>query len=278
LILNQDVTRASDPIDFDGEVHIRGAVRGGVNVQATGRIIVEGMVEGATIHSRDDDVILRSGVAGRHLANIRAGRDVIARFAENAKLFAARDILMEVGSLHSHLTAGRTVMATDGKGSVAGGMIMAGELIETRQLGARSGTRTMVTVGVSADILPQLNQIDQQSTVLQGHFNSCDELIQQMERAVGDPKKLTDVELQTYIQLRQMKLGCEFKLRKLNEQRMELLDTSEKNAQARVRTLVNVHANVTVHIAGRKMELNEMRGPCTVRFDERTSSPVIDRR
>ncbi len=278
LVLVQDVSRATGVVEFDGEVHVRGAVRSGARIRATQRVIVEGLVEAAQVHSVEGDVVLHSGVAGQNRAEVRAGRDVVTRFAENAQVFAMRDVHLLVGSLHSHLTAGRAVLAMDNKGSVAGGMVVAGERVEVRQLGAKGGSPTSVTVGIGGDALLQLEQLDARAVRVAAQIAECESVIEQFGRAVGDPQKLSEAEFQPYLKLRQAKLGLEFQARQLQEARRTLIENSEKSRSGCVKAHVNVFSKVTVTIGSRKRELDEGRGPITVSYDESSQSLKVTRR
>ncbi|HEX7010241.1 MAG TPA: FapA family protein [Phycisphaeraceae bacterium] len=268
LVIYQDLTRKSDPVDFDGEVHVRGAVRSGAIVKASGNIVIEGPVEAAEIHSAQGDVVLRSGVAGQNAAVIRAGRDVIARFAEAASLFAGRDIALHVGSLHSRLLAYNQIEATQGKGQIVGGTVIAGEKIRVKQLGARGGMRTDVTVGLSPDTLNRLGEIEQATARAAQRRNQCTELIEQMNRAVGDPLKLSPKELDVYTRLRQLQLVCDYQIRRLNQQRLDVLAESARHHKGRVEVLLNVMSNVRITIGDAELEPEGYFGPCTYYYHE----------
>ena len=59
-------------IDFLGDVHVKGDVREGFVIKATGTVTVEGLVEGAVIEA-DGDVIISNGILGDDKAVIKAG-------------------------------------------------------------------------------------------------------------------------------------------------------------------------------------------------------------
>ncbi|MEX2670524.1 MAG: FapA family protein [Phycisphaeraceae bacterium] len=277
LILTQDVTRQSDPIDFDGDVQVRAAVRSGARIKATGNVLVEGPVEAAEIESTAGDVILRSGVAGQRAAVIRAARDIDARFAESASLFAGQNINLQVGSLHSRLLAFAEINATQGKGHLAGGAMMAGEKIAVKQLGSRGGVRTDVTVGLGREMLEGLAHLDQLTARATQRRNAAAELSDQIRRAVGDPAKLQPKELGVYTKLEQLQLICDVQIRKLNERRKSLLAEAARNSHGRIEVLTNVMSNVHVTIGSGDLTADDTPGPCTLVFDEANNKVAIRR-
>ncbi|MFW6058986.1 MAG: DUF342 domain-containing protein [Phycisphaeraceae bacterium] len=268
LIVHKDVTHQSDPIDFDGEVQVRGSVRSGAKVRATGNIVIAGNVEAAEIESIEGDVVLRSGVAGRHIAVIRAARDVNARFAEATSIVAGRDINLQVGSLHSRLIAHRTVHAVQGKGHIGGGVVMAGERVRAKQLGARGGVATHVTVGLSSETMKGLSQNDKLAARARQRREHCAELTGQIERAVGNPLKLSKRELNIYTKLRQLQVVCDVQLRKLTQQRQQLLAEGHRDFGGRVEVLVSIMPNVEINIGGAETDVEGAHGPITFLFDD----------
>jgi len=278
LVLNKDITGQSEPVDFDGEVHAKAGVRNGGQVRATGNIIVEGTVEAAEINSTQGDVILRSGVAGRHRAVIRASNDVITRFAENASLLAGRDVRIQVGTLHSRLIAGRAIEADQGKGHITGGAVMAGESVRAKQLGGRGGVQTEATVGISKKTMDMLGRIDELSARVHQRKDTAVELADQMQRAVGDPRKLKPKERETYAKLRELQLVCDVHLRQLAERRQQLLSQSAEEGAGQITVLLSVMPKVQLTIGSATLEPEPDRGPITYTFDDKSERIVTARK
>jgi uncharacterized protein (DUF342 family) len=278
LIVNKDITGQDEAIDFDGEVHCKAGVRSGGKVKATGNIIVEGTVEAAEITSTNGDVTLRSGVAGRHRAMIRAENDIIARFAENANLLAGNDIRLQVGALHSRLIAGNTVQADQGKGHITGGAVMAGSLVRVKQLGGRGGVQTEATVGVSKKTMEMLGRIDELSAKVRERKDNAAELAEQLKRAVGDPRKLQPQERKTYAKLRELQLVCDVHLRQLRSRRDDLLAQSVESTAGEIKVLTSVMPRVYLTLGNASIEPESERGPWTFTFDDKNGKVVAERR
>lgn len=141
-----DVDSSTGDIDYDGNVEIKGNVRSGFVVNATGNIEVNGVVEGATL-TAGGDIILKRGIQGMGKGILKAKGNVVAKFIENAIVRAEGDL--EAGSiLHSNVDVKGEVNVIGRKGFVAGGTVRATSLITVKAIGSNMGTDTIVEVGV----------------------------------------------------------------------------------------------------------------------------------
>lgn len=270
LVLAQDVMRTDGTIDFDGDVHVRGAVRSGAVIKATGDIQVDGPVEAATIESTAGDIVLRHGVAGRQRGVIRASGDVYTRFAENVTISARGTISLDVGALHSHLSAGVAIRLPRGRGQLLGGVAMAGEVIEAKQLGANSGVVTDVSVGLSTEVMDAIGEVDRQTNVIRERRDAAAELAEKMKRAIGDPARLCPDELATYTRLRQAELTCDLKIRQLDEKRQAILDAAAAEHGGSVDVTGQMFPRVIVRIGSSTFENRELRRRCRLKYDEKS--------
>ncbi|RMH22031.1 MAG: DUF342 domain-containing protein, partial [Gammaproteobacteria bacterium] len=132
LIYNRDLGSQDSPVEYDGSIIVHGGVRSNVIITATEDIIIDRVVEGATITSTGGNVVLHVGIAGRNKGRIYAGKDFEGAFVENATVEAANDIRLQVGALNSHLTANRDIIAETGKGGIASGVLIAGRNIRVK--------------------------------------------------------------------------------------------------------------------------------------------------
>ncbi|MBQ9633176.1 MAG: DUF342 domain-containing protein, partial [Lachnospiraceae bacterium] len=144
-----DVDNSTGNIEFTGNVHIKGNVRGGFSVIARGDIVVDGVVEDALIQA-GGQVIIKQGIHGMHKGIIDAEGNVITQFIENATIFSGGYI--ESGSiLDSEVNASKDVIVNDKKGFIAGGIIRAGGKVESHTLGSSMGANTRVEVGMAPE-------------------------------------------------------------------------------------------------------------------------------
>ena len=275
LVLAEDVTRQNGPIDFDGQVVVRGAVRNGAEIKATGDITVDGPVEAATIESTAGSIELRHGVAGHHRGVIRAELDVNTRFAENVTIYAGRDITINLGSLHSHLLAGRSIHLVRGRGQLIGGSASAGELVEAKQLGSISAVPTEVILGLSRAVMQKLGPIDSETSSVRLARDQVTELADRIERAIGDPTKLTVEELKIYTALRQRQFVADQELKGLDQQRRQVLEEVTKNHTGRVDVLNELLSQVTIRVGQAILTTSDTRKHCRVAYDVETGRLLV---
>ncbi len=149
LNISSDVGPRTGNIKFSGKVNVEGSILTGYEVIATDDIVVEGIIEGAVVHS-DHDVIVNGGIQGNEEAVISAKHDVMSRFINNATVTAGNDIKTNT-LLHSKSKAEGQIDVTAGKGLIVGGMCTAKKLIKAKQIGTDMGTKTTVEVGVDSE-------------------------------------------------------------------------------------------------------------------------------
>ena len=144
-----DVDNSVGNIDYDGSVVIKGNVKTGFSVRATGDIIIEGVVENAFVES-GGQVIVKHGIHGMHKGVIRATTNVMAKYIENATVYAGGYVEAEI-ILNSDVSATGEVRVQGKKGLINGGTIRAGHSIEAMYLGTEMGTFTTLEVGIEPE-------------------------------------------------------------------------------------------------------------------------------
>lgn len=144
-----DVDNSIGNVSYDGSVLIHGNVKSGFSVQATGDVIVEGVVEGAEI-TAGGQIIIKHGIHGMLKGVFRAGTNLMAKYIENATVFAGGYVEAEL-ILNSEISAEGSVQVHGKKGLINGGTIRAGNSIEADNIGTGMGTATYLEVGVEPE-------------------------------------------------------------------------------------------------------------------------------
>jgi uncharacterized protein (DUF342 family) len=156
-------------MSFDGTINIKGDVREGMKVQATGDVFVGGTVEAAEIEA-GGNVIIKGGVIGRSKhsgassARIISKGSISAHFAENVYMEAGIDIIIEEFSMHNRLTAlNRILVGKSGgkKGRLIGGVTSASALVKATVIGSSAGVATKICAGYNPFLQGQLDQLTQ---------------------------------------------------------------------------------------------------------------------
>lgn len=152
-----DVDLSTGNVEFVGSVIVKGSVQTGFTVKAEGNIEIAGNVSGGTVEGKN--VIVRMGIQGMHRGYIKATEDVIAKYIENATVYAAKDVKVSDVILHSKVSAAKRVIVEERRGLIVGGHISAGEEIRAKVIGTNSATSTDIEVGVN----PKLREEYQES-------------------------------------------------------------------------------------------------------------------
>ncbi len=276
MVIPGDLTSATGPIEYNGEVHVQGNVREGASIIAEGRIHVYGVVEAASLTSTTSDVVLKQGVVGRGKAMIRAGRDIVAKYSENANLFATRDLTLHVGAMHCNLTAGRAIRIDRGKGNLTGGMAVADQLIIVRNLGSKANTITRLAVGISAEAIIEMDHIDKQTIELKHQLAPCVEAIEKIERAVRDPSKLKNEELAAYTRLCKVRLILDHKVRGLQAQRDRVIEEASLDHRGKVQITSGVVGVTEVSFGKFTRKLDPIPRATTITFHEESNQIIVN--
>lgn len=274
LVLVEDVTPRAGAIDFDGEIHVHGAVRDGAVLRATNDVIIDGVVEGATVGSKDGGVTLKQGIAGRHRGLVQAKNDVHTRFAENATIQAGDDIHITVGAIRCNLAAGQDIILDRGRGQLMGGVAIAGRSIEAKQIGTAAGVATEIILGLKPDAMMKLAEIDAQRALMASTKQNAAELAERIQRIVGEPMKLERSQLELYKQLRRVQLAADLKLLQLEDKRHTLLAEASRSHDGRVRATRTILPNVRISIGSATIKIKEQLRACSLVYDETRTAIV----
>lgn len=146
LEIRGDVDYSTGNIDFIGDVQITGDVRENFSVRATGSITVDGIVEAASVESGGDMTITR-GVVGDNRAVLKCGGVFRVKYLENSRVYAGGSVYADC-IMTSEVYSDQSIEVVEGRGSIIGGTLTAGELIRANMIGAQSGRKTELTLGV----------------------------------------------------------------------------------------------------------------------------------
>lgn len=158
---------------FDGTINIKGDVKDGMKIHASGDVFVGGTVEAAEIEA-DGNIVIKGGVIGHSEhsgdpneiptfnARIISKGSISAHFAENVCMEAGVDIIIEEFSMHNHLTAlNRVLVGKSGgkKGRIIGGITCASDLVKAAIFGSNTGLITKIRAGLNPYLQAKLDRL-----------------------------------------------------------------------------------------------------------------------
>jgi hypothetical protein len=154
-----DVDLHTGNLHMKGVLVVRGSVRAGFQVHATGDLMIGGGIEPSVVET-DANLEVKGGVVGGEQSTVDCGGSLGAQYIENASVHAGGDVTVRNGILSSHVTADGRVIATQGKGYIIGGTVRGAKGVEANELGSRTGLHTVVDVGVDSATRAKLAQME----------------------------------------------------------------------------------------------------------------------
>ena len=145
LVIQGDVDYSTGNIDYPGDVHVRGDVRENFTVRATGKVTIDGLVEGACVDA-GGDVVISKGVLGNNKAVIKSKRLVRAMYLENCVVYSG-DCTYADCIIASQIYSDSKISVTTGRGTIIGGRLIAGEQVECFIMGSKADRETTVILG-----------------------------------------------------------------------------------------------------------------------------------
>lgn len=152
-----DVDASTGDIHYSGNVLVKGNVQSGFKVEAEGEVIVEGIVEGATVIA-GGNIILKRGMNGMGKGILRSEGNIVSKFLENCIVESGGYIETDC-ILQCYVTARDEVQAVGKKGFVVGGSVKAGKCISAKIIGSAMGAGTIVEVGIDPKMRAEYNEL-----------------------------------------------------------------------------------------------------------------------
>ncbi|MFS0672461.1 DUF342 domain-containing protein [Ornithinibacillus sp. 179-J 7C1 HS] len=151
-------------LDFIGTIVIRGDVPSGYQINAGGDVKIYGMVEAATIKA-EGSIFISEGLSGLQKGYIEAGESIQIGYINQGLVHAGKNIYVENSILHSECVAGSELVCQ--RGSIIGGQLSAGELIEVKNVGNYMNTKTELILGQSHKELVQIEELQRKKQEIQ---------------------------------------------------------------------------------------------------------------
>lgn len=159
-----NVDTSTGDIEYEGNVLVHGNVLAGFTIRAKGDIVVEGVVEGATL-TAGGHIILKRGIQGMERGILKAEGNVISRFIESATVEAGGYVSADA-IMHSNISAKGDIAVDGKKGYITGGVIRSGSMVSAKTIGSSMGTTTSIEVGIEPAIIEEYHELGkEQETV-----------------------------------------------------------------------------------------------------------------
>lgn len=171
LNIGGNVDNSVGNIDFTGSVSIKGDVLEGFTVKAKGDITVMGIVEGATLTS-GGSITLYKGMRGMKSGVLEAAGDITAKFLEDSKIYARGDIQAEY-IINSEVSCGNNLTLTGRRAAFIGGVCSVYNVMNVKTVGAMSQITTLVTLGVTPQLLGEVENLKKDIADITAQLDEC---------------------------------------------------------------------------------------------------------
>lgn len=186
MSISGDVDLTTGNIEVVGDLAIRGDVKAGLKVTATGNIEIGGTVEDAHVCG-GGSVVVKGGFLGEGVGKIKAGLDVFIKYVYRQPVSAGRDIEIAEESTQAHLISGEVIRVLRGKGRLIGGIAEAGKAVEANIIGNEINAPTEIIVGGKSDLLKRMDTLRKNMLSFE---NKVDQVADQMSKLMQKKKKV----------------------------------------------------------------------------------------
>lgn len=191
-----DVSTSTGDIEYDGNVHVKGNVITGFKIEAKGDIIVDGVVEGATLIA-GGQIVLRRGIQGMNRGVLRAEGDIVTKFIENSEVYSGGAISTDA-IMHSTVVAKGDVSATGKRGLINGGVVKSEGNISLKEAGSTMGTKTFLEIGMDPALLEEYQMLDKEIVQMTDELETHNKTIGIYANKVKKGEKLPEDRLLLY--------------------------------------------------------------------------------
>ncbi len=191
--INGDIDLKTGNKFFLGTIIILGNVADGFSVKATGNIEIKGNVGKAEI-SAEGDVIVHQGITGKSAGTVNAGKNIWAKFIENANISAGENVFVTQSIINSEIVADKRIICSGGKhAAIIGGRYRACEEINAKSIGSPTGgTETILEVGTDPKSKARLDELDIKLKQLAKHLDEIEKNILTLTETKKQKKTLSE--------------------------------------------------------------------------------------
>lgn len=256
--INEDVA-PNTHIDFSGDVYITGNVMENSVIQATGSILIGGIVEGAVMEA-GEDIIIDKGVLGNDQSLLRAQGSVQTKYLENCMVYSGAEVKSDC-IINSQIYSDSDILVTSGRGTIIGGSLTAAWEIHAKIIGSKAEPTTEICLGEYTAKKEELVEATQQLEAIRSELDLENQRLEQLEK-IQSEQQVSSPDLIKMIgkcRLRRATLGMkEQKLRTTQENLMKY-ENNYSNGQL---FADRVYPGLSIRISTAKYIVKHEVAPC----------------
>lgn len=263
-IIDGDLNQFQGTLQVSGNLYIGGDVDGGVAIEASGEIVINGKMGQAKVTSTGGTIRVQKGIYGTSGATfLTAACQVQSPVIEYAEIEVETSVITETIS-NSVIRCGGTVYVMNGRGMIVDSQIWAGDSILCLRVGNLAGGRSRFSVGYPPYIPESWDQTKEELAKTQATLGML------WDSITGLRKKGTRILDSEKVLLEQL-----VEQRDLYDKRREVLMTElkmvnkllEKKSKGRIRC-DKIYPFLDVQIGKLKEEITEEEEGCNIHVEE----------
>lgn len=252
-----NVDSSTGDIVYKGTVQVTGNVNTGFRIEAEGDIVVNGVVEGATLIA-GGNIVLKRGMQGMDRGELQAEGNITAKFLENCKV-KCNGVLKADAILHSQVECRDNIDVLGKKGLINGGQMQTYGSIHATTLGSTMGASTKIEILSDVDLIKKVNTMKEEIEEMEKELGKIDQ-IAELVRAKIQMKEEVPEEQMKFIRgasVRKPELVRQIREKKYERESIQARIQKHKNASVRAEGTVYGGVKLTIKDAVRNIRDKE---------------------
>ncbi len=243
-------------IDFDGFLTVKGTIEDNFSVIASRDIEILGdfgLGSVKDIISREGNIYIKGGIAGKNKAVIRSKKNIYTKFVSDTTIICEGSVHIGFYCLNSSIKA-KEVILDSSKGQIIGGDIQAEYKVVSSFVGAVSEKRTIINVsGFSREMLKRsYEKLCAEVEARKAEMNKA-----KLEIAVYTGiSDLSKEQLLTFEKIKDRYFEIKDKVKQLEDERKNHLNYLKTLGEGEITILKKVYPNTQIEIKGHMKEIN----------------------
>ena len=241
-----NVDSSTGDIDYNGTVEVNGNVSTGFAIKAEGDIIVNGVVEGATLVS-GGNIVLKRGMQGMERGTLEAEGNITAKFLENCKVTCKGELKADA-VLHSEVTCREMIEVLGRKGQINGGSIKTYGDIHATNIGSTMGAKTKIEIISDKELVIHSNELKEKAEEIEEILLKIDTVVDHVKEQLKKGQEILPEQMEYLKKATKEKPRLIRQLHEMREEREQLLMRIDKNRNACIRVEGVVYSGVEVTV------------------------------
>jgi uncharacterized protein (DUF342 family) len=265
-VIKGDVDFSTGNVKYDKSVIINGDIKAGFSVDCGGDLQVSGIIEDCAL-AVGGNLLCKHGFIGQGKGVIDCKGDVNLGFLLNQTVRSRKSVNVAKEAINSTIFARQSISVHGKPVSVAGGMLVARELISLYTVGNQSGLRTNIEVGLDYTLVEELKKNEEQVAEVSQKSRKVIDSIKKYQHLVTIKKHFTAQEEFLFNKLRLAMAKIEEQLRLLEERKKIIQTKMSELENAMIKIEHSAMPGTMFKIGDRRFVVKEeIIGPKTVRL------------